>query len=53
MKDCKARNGQLKCANCERLNGPQADAAHSAMDAAKCPILLRKIKDRVSFINYG
>ena len=52
-KDCKARNAQPKCINCVRLNGPQTDVAHSAFDSAKCPIMLRKIKDRTSFINYG
>ena len=53
MKECKVRNAQPKCANCERLFGPQGDLVHSAMDAAKCSVLLKRIKDRTVFINYG
>ena len=52
MRECKVRDSKPKCANCERHFGPQSDCAHSAMDASKCAILIRRIKDRIAYINY-
>ncbi|CAL1671737.1 unnamed protein product [Lasius platythorax] len=53
MKDCRSRDSKPRCVNCERQAGSRGDSAHSAIDASKCPILLRKIKDRIALINYG
>lgn len=53
MRECKIRDAQSKCVNCERRFGPQSDLAHSAMNAVRCPLLLRRIKDRTALINYG
>lgn len=52
MKDLKNRDRQPKCLNCERHHGSQGDLAHSAVDAAKCPFLCRKIKEKIADINY-
>ncbi|KMQ89588.1 putative 50 kda protein in type i retrotransposable element r1dm [Lasius niger] len=53
LKDCKSRSQPPKCFNCERYHGTHNDLKHSAMDTAKCPILGRKIKDRIAYINYN
>lgn len=52
MKDCARRELQLKCSNCVRQHISQGDTGHSATDATSCPILGRKIKDRIAYINY-
>ncbi|XP_011861446.1 PREDICTED: uncharacterized protein LOC105558396 [Vollenhovia emeryi] len=53
MKDCRSRGTKPRCANCVRQAGSRGDSAHSAIDATKCPILLRKIRDKIALINYG
>lgn len=53
-RDCKDRSQPPKCGNCARVQGGgTASVGHSALDASRCPILGKRIKDRVSLINYG
>lgn len=52
MRDCKSKNSPPKCSNCARHHGSLSDLAHSAVDALKCPILGRKIKDKIANTNY-
>lgn len=53
-RDCTKGDSPLKCHNCLKKNGPTApDSSHSALDAEKCPILGRKIKDKIANTNYG
>lgn len=49
-KDCPNRNSDPVCGNCRRVAGQQA--THAAIDSTKCPLLLRKIRDRVTLIDY-
>lgn len=51
-KNCTNRDTPSRCSNCERYNTMQGGANHSAMDATLCPILERKIKDRIAYIDY-
>ncbi|XP_020294518.1 uncharacterized protein LOC109860075 [Pseudomyrmex gracilis] len=52
-KDC-GRKDMLKCGNCMRNKSfSSGDLCHSAFDTKKCPILNRKITDKISYINYG
>lgn len=54
MKACRRRDLPPKCGNCSAQRGVSVgDTLHAAMDASKCPILGRKIKDRIGNINYG
>lgn len=54
MRECKSRELPPRCGNClAQRGGSVADGAHAAVDAVRCPVLCRKIKDRVSNINYG
>lgn len=52
MKNCENKRHPPKCLNCERHHGEQDNALHSAMDAVKCPILRRKIEDKIAYIKY-
>ncbi|CAL1672107.1 unnamed protein product [Lasius platythorax] len=53
-KDCKRKDQPPICCNCRGLSGAAtSDIAHSALDAAKCPILGKKIKDKIVNTNYG
>ena len=52
--DCKNKTQTPRCCNCIRLIKKTAcDTEHSASDATKCPILGNKIKERITYINYG
>lgn len=54
LKDCMRRELSPLCVNCLRIQGSSSHKiGHSAFDAKKCPILEKRIKDRVSLINYG
>lgn len=53
MKDCDARDCPPECVNYGRLQGSNRDRAHMATDGRLCPILCRKIKDKIANINYG
>lgn len=53
-KKCDRRDQLPKCANCARNPASlNVDVSHSASDTNKCPILLRKIRDKLVNINYG
>lgn len=53
-RDCSGRDRRPKCINCMRGNeSDSTKLAHSAADALKCPFLCKKIKDKISNINYG
>ncbi|XP_050456456.1 uncharacterized protein LOC126854106 [Cataglyphis hispanica] len=52
MKDCKNRDQTPKCLNCERNHITHGDLAHSAMDAAKCLVLRRRVKDKIANTSY-
>lgn len=54
LKDCKNKDLPPKCGNCVALRGVSiGDSVHAAIDATRCSILCKKIKDKVSNINYG
>ncbi|KAL6416763.1 hypothetical protein ACFW04_014840 [Cataglyphis niger] len=52
MKDCRNRDQPSKCLNCERHHVSHGDLAHSAMDAAKCSVLGRRVKDKIANTSY-
>lgn len=52
-KDCVKKNESPRCKNCKRQQGPLGELTYSATDAKKCPILERKIKEKIANINYG
>ncbi|KAL6431975.1 hypothetical protein ACFW04_007425 [Cataglyphis niger] len=52
MKDCRNRDQPPKCLNCERHHVFHYDFAYSAMDAAKCSILGRRVKDKIANTSY-
>ncbi|EZA49524.1 hypothetical protein X777_12262 [Ooceraea biroi] len=53
-RNCNERSKPPKCHNCaQNKRLASEDDAYSAMDAKKCPILCKKIKDRLTNINYG
>ena len=49
-KDCPNKKA-LKCVNC--VVGNRSNTGHAATDKVNCPILVGKIKQMMSFINYG
>lgn len=49
-KTCKSRSDDLTCYNCKSDN---ADHNHSALDGKNCPILSRRIADKVRNTDYG
>lgn len=51
MKECKRREQAPTCINCKQRQSSNYEG-HSATDAKKCPILCRKIKDKIAYINY-
>lgn len=53
MKDCEIKDQPPTCLNCMQHQGSSGDLAHEATDAKKCPILGRKIKDKIANTNYG
>ena len=53
-KDCANKNQLPRCHNClSKNNVISVDIKHSATDAERCPILSRKIKDRIANTDYG
>lgn len=53
-RDCTNREDTPACWNCQNSRVPvEGGHAHSALDTVKCPILVRRMKDRISNINYG
>lgn len=50
-KDCKDKDQPPRCYLCERYKF-LGDHTHEALDARKCPILGRRIKDKIGNINY-
>lgn len=52
LRDCKFKNLPPKCLNCQRYRVSGNDHTHVATDARVCPVLCRKIKDRISSTNY-
>lgn len=49
-KECRTRNA-LRCTNCDSAKGSNIN--HAATDRARCPILRRKIEQKISLIDYG
>ncbi|RLU16472.1 hypothetical protein DMN91_010540 [Ooceraea biroi] len=52
MRECKRRSEEPKCGNCMRMDAKE-DVRHVALDAKSCPILKKRIFERLSYINYG
>ncbi|XP_071651374.1 uncharacterized protein [Temnothorax longispinosus] len=52
MKDCEKRKESPVCGNCKRWTSHE-EPLHSALDSKHCPILRRRIADRINSINYG
>lgn len=50
MRDCNKRDKPPCCRNCKSAG---TDSAHTALDGTKCPILKRRILDKVRMTNYG
>lgn len=54
MRDCVVKGGPPRCTNCLRSRDHLLqDNKHSATDATKYSILAKKIKDKITLINYG
>lgn len=51
MKNCPKKNELAICGNCKRWS--HEEQSHSALDGRKCPILKKRIQDKISTINYG
>lgn len=51
MRDCPNRSKDACCHNC-KIN-KSSDTSHSALDGLKCPILKRRLTDKVRLTNYG
>lgn len=51
MRTCQRKSNVAACGNCKRWR--QEELAHSALDGKNCPILLKKIQDKIKNINYG
>lgn len=49
-RSCKSKKGVLKCHNCALTKG--TDTEHSALDATRCPVLKRRLNDKIRTINY-
>lgn len=52
LRDCTRRGEAASCGNCRRWHTNE-ERSHSALDGDKCPILRRKLLDRIKLINYG
>lgn len=52
-KDCVSKDLPPICFNCKVHQGFNDDTDHEATDAKRCPILDRKIKDRITSTSYG
>ncbi|CAL7940834.1 unnamed protein product [Xylocopa violacea] len=46
--ECKTK---LRCVNCDKLG--YMDIAHSALDSRKCPVILKRIEERMRSTDYG
>lgn len=53
LRACKNKKSVSKCANCVRDQSSVRDVDHSALDIKKCPVLIRRIKNKIFNINYG
>lgn len=51
-KECTKRKESPVCGNCRRWTS-QVAPQHSALDGKSCPILRKRITDRINSINYG
>lgn len=49
-RSCKSKKGALKCHNCALMKA--TDTGHSALDATRCPVLKRRLNDKIRTINY-
>lgn len=52
-RDYVLEGGPLKCCNCLRGECPSSKVAHAATDARGCPLLAKRIKEKIFNINYG
>ncbi|KAL6419272.1 hypothetical protein ACFW04_014001 [Cataglyphis niger] len=52
MKECKNRDQLPKSLNCECHHVSHGNLAHSAIDAAKCSILGRRVRDKIANTNH-
>lgn len=50
-KNCPNLNSQACCYNCKVNN--YSEISHAAIDGSKCPILKKRLTDKVHMINYG
>lgn len=54
QKDCRAKDKSPVCANCIRVGGGRGkEVSHEAWDVRSCPILRRRVADKISNIDYG
>jgi len=51
MRGCPNRGAGPICYNCKRSN--LSDLSHAALDGSKCPILKRRLTNKVLLTNYG
>ncbi|EZA48029.1 hypothetical protein X777_14450 [Ooceraea biroi] len=51
-RECTNKNREPVCANCKRWL-PHDDIHHAATDGRKCPIIRRRIMEKIKTINYG
>ncbi|KAL6421363.1 hypothetical protein ACFW04_014700 [Cataglyphis niger] len=52
MKNCSNKDQSPKCLNYKRHHVSHGDLAYSTMDAAKCSVLGRKVKDKIANTSY-
>ncbi|XP_011171106.1 uncharacterized protein LOC105203880 [Solenopsis invicta] len=51
-RDCASRARNPMCGNCKRWL-PHEKRSHSALDCKNCPILRKRVSDRIKIIDYG
>ena len=52
LRNCDKRAEAPTCGNCKRWLSNDVPS-HAAMDSTKCPILRRKLEEKIKYINYG
>jgi len=51
LRECASRNADFVCGNCKRWTSFDVQS-HSALNITNCPILWKRMADRVKHINY-
>ncbi|XP_020298689.1 uncharacterized protein LOC109862930 [Pseudomyrmex gracilis] len=50
MRDCHAKSEATTCGNCRRWL--HSESTHSALDGKNCPILIKRLQEKIKNINY-